>query len=108
MTGQRHQRRSCAVRYPRRASIVRVGLAILSVVSSAARAQDARTVTEPKRPAACTVLKAELAPVADTTLAESDEGRLDTKRIQAALDACRRGEAVVLKPVGAARAFLIG
>ena len=33
-------------------------------------AQDTRTVVEPKFPASCAVLKAELSPVADTTLAE--------------------------------------
>ena len=53
-------------------------------------AQDTRTVTEPKFPAACATLTASLAPVADTTLAEADERKLDTKRIQQAIDHCAR------------------
>jgi polygalacturonase len=71
-------------------------------------AQDARTVTEPSRPATCAVLTAELTPVADTTLAEQDERKLDTRRVQGAIDSCGRGRAVVLKAVGGARAFLLG
>ena len=78
------------------------------LVASSLGAQDARNVTEPKRPAACAVLTAELTPVADTTLAEQDERKLDTQRIQSAIDGCGRGRAVVLKAVGGARAFLIG
>jgi polygalacturonase len=85
----------------------RSALAVILVASSLG-AQDARNVTEPKRPAACTVLTAELTPVADTTLAEQDERKLDTQRIQSAIDGCGRGRAVVLKAVGGARAFLTG
>ena len=59
-------------------------------------------------PAACTVLQAALVPVGDSTLAESDERRLDTPRIQAAIDGCAKGRAVVLRPSGSARAFLSG
>src|SRR5215204_647043 len=76
--------------------------------ATAAGAQDTRTVVEPKVPAACTVLTAALVPVGDSTLAESDERRLDTPRIQAALDGCAKGRAVVLRPSGNARAFLSG
>src|SRR5262249_26832607 len=72
------------------------------------RAQDTRTVTEPKMPGACVVLRATLAPVADTTLAEADERRLDTDRIQRAIDGCAKGQAVVLRADGANRAFLTG
>ena len=82
--------------------------AVILVVASSLGAQDARTVTEPRRPAACAVLTAELTPIADTTLAEQDERKLDTQRIQGAIDGCGRGRAVVLKAVGNARAFLIG
>lgn len=81
---------------------------VFAVLASALGAQDTRTVTEPRRPVACAVLTAELTPVADTTLAEQDERKLDTKRIQAAIDGCARGRAVVLKAAGNARAFLIG
>lgn len=71
-------------------------------------AQDTRTVKEPVVPAACQVLTASLVPVADTSLAESDERRLDTERIQRAIDGCASGKAVVLRPDGARRAFLSG
>jgi polygalacturonase len=71
-------------------------------------AQDTRTVTEPKIPPACATVTASLVPVGDTTLAEADEGKLDTDRIQRAIDGCAPGKAVVLKPDGARRAFLGG
>ena len=75
---------------------------------SAVGAQDTRTVVEPKFPAPCATLAAELSPVADTTLADADEGKLDTRRIQQAIDGCAGGRAVVLKANGARRAFLTG
>ena len=71
-------------------------------------AQDTRTVTEPKIPAACTTLTASLVPVGDTTLADTDEQTLDTDRIQRAIDGCAAGRAVVLHADGARRAFLSG
>jgi len=80
--------------------------AVLTAVT--ARAQDTRTVAEPKVPAACATLAADLTPVADTTLADDDERKLDTKRIQAAVDHCSAGRAVILRALGAKRAFLIG
>ncbi|HVG28026.1 MAG TPA: hypothetical protein VM865_10510, partial [Acidobacteriaceae bacterium] len=49
-------------------------------------AQDTRQVAEPKIPAACTVLKANLR-ATNNALAEADETKLDTQRIQAAMDA---------------------
>src|SRR4051812_10432534 len=82
--------------------------AIIASAAGVLRAQDSRTVVEPKRPQACTTLTAELATVADTTIAESDESKLDTKRIQNAIDRCGAGRAVVLKASGAKRAFLTG
>jgi polygalacturonase len=76
-------------------------------------AQDTRTVERPTVPAACIVLPAALSVArGDSTLAESDESRLDTQRIQAALDRCARPNgakrAVVLRARGAANAFLSG
>jgi polygalacturonase len=88
--------------------MVRSLVAALLAGASVLNAQDTRTVTEPKIPASCAVLTARLAPVADTTLAESDERSLDTKHIQSAIDACAPGRAVVLKASGAKRAFLTG
>ncbi len=63
-------------------------------------AQDLRTVTEPVIPPACTSLTAHLA--------EVDESRLDTARIQKALDSCAAGRAVVLQADGEKRVFLSG
>src|SRR5947209_3308054 len=63
---------------------------------SPALAQDTRTVVEPSIPKACTVLKATIGRAA-SSIAPEDEAKLDTARIQAALDACPAGQAVVLQ-----------
>src|SRR5579884_3944827 len=60
-------------------------------------AQDTRKVMEPSIPPACTTLKAKVAR-AGVSIAPEDENKLDTSRIQAALDACPAGHAVVLEP----------
>jgi polygalacturonase len=75
----------------------------------AAWAQDTRRVTEPVIPGTCVVLSAQL-PAIDSgrTLAETDESKADTARIQRALDGCPAGQAVELKPAGAAHTFLTG
>ena len=70
-------------------------------------AQDTRHVTEPKIPSSCIVLKANLQ-AANNALAEADETRLDTQRIQAALDACGAGKSVELACNGERNAFLSG
>jgi len=70
-------------------------------------AQDTRTVTEPVFPPACVTLDAALSRTG-TTLAPADESKLDTARIQAALDKCGKGHAVVLRAKGTANAFLSG
>lgn len=59
-------------------------------------AQDSRTVVEPTIPAACTVLKAKIGRAGQSIVPE-DEAKPDTARIQAALDACGEGRAVVLQ-----------
>ena len=87
------------------------GAPILSALSLAlaVHAQDARTVTEPVIPPSCAVLTAKLAALdGNKTLAESDEGKLDTARIQEAMDTCAKGQAVVLKADGSRNAFLTG
>jgi polygalacturonase len=76
-----------------------------STVSLAA--QDTRTVTEPVIPDACIKLDAQLTK-SGKSLAAADEGRLDTVRIQVAMDGCGKGHAVVLAAKGAANAFLTG
>ncbi len=70
-------------------------------------AQDTRMVNEPVIPPACASLDAQLVKV-DRSLAAADEGRLDTSRIQQALDKCGKGHGVVLRTHGAANAFVSG
>jgi polygalacturonase len=86
---------------------VAVGALLMALAASAA-AQDRRTVTEPKIPSSCAILTAALESVGDSTLAEGDEGKADTHRIQQAIDQCAAGRAVVLRAAGAKRAFLSG
>ncbi len=67
-------------------------------------AQDTRTVTEPKIPAVCTKLSAQL----HTPLTDADESKLDTDRIQKAMDACKPHQAVELAADGDQSTFLTG
>src|SRR5450756_213785 len=83
------------------------GGAALLLASSAVVGQDTRQVTEPKIPAACVQLPALLHATGDK-LAEADERKLDTARIQGALDQCKPGMAVELKAEGKGNAFLTG
>src|SRR5271165_3474380 len=87
-------------------------LAILTLAFSAsAIAQDTRTVTEPVIPPFCTTLDAHLSAINDgtyNTLAPADESKLDTERIQKAIDSCAKGKAVALQAHGATNAFLSG
>ncbi|HEY4379485.1 MAG TPA: glycosyl hydrolase family 28 protein [Acidobacteriaceae bacterium] len=87
-------------------------LGVLTIaVSSAVLAQDTRTVVEPKIPEFCAKLDAHLTSVNDgkfNTLAAADEAKLDTDRIQKALDSCGKGKGVALRASGSANAFLSG
>ncbi|RZU41475.1 glycoside hydrolase family 28 protein [Edaphobacter modestus] len=85
----------------------RLGLIAAVAVVSFAAAQDTRHVTEPKVPRACTKLKAQLHAVNDG-LGDADEARLDTERIQKALDHCKSGTAVELEMSRGRDAFLSG
>ena len=67
-------------------------------------AQDTRTVTEPVFPTACAVLKAGLG----SPIGFADESKLDTTRLQDAIDRCPAGNAVKLVSDGAKNAFLSG
>jgi polygalacturonase len=69
--------------------------------------QDTRNVTEPKFAPACATLEAQLSSVGKT-LAPVDETKLDTARIQAAMDKCGKGHAVVLRKGAGGDAFLSG
>jgi polygalacturonase len=72
-----------------------------------AGAQDTRQVVEPKIPASCIQLSAQLRAV-NARLAETDESKLDSARIQSALDKCKPGMAVELVPGEGNNAFLTG
>jgi len=79
---------------------------------SAVPAQDTRVVTEPKRPVSCVTLRAALTSIGDSTLADGDERRSDTERIQRAIDGCASGggKTVVLArdPAAPHSAFVSG
>jgi polygalacturonase len=81
------------------------GLAVVFGVPLAA--QDTRHVVEPKIPAACARLSAQLTSVGGG-LAAADESKLDTERIQKAIDGCGKGLAVALEPEGGHNAFVSG
>ncbi|MFZ2024364.1 MAG: glycosyl hydrolase family 28 protein [Terracidiphilus sp.] len=70
-------------------------------------AQDTRKVGEPFFPQLCTTLDAQLQ-TADNTLAPGDEKKLDTARIQKAIDKCGKGRAVLLHVDESNNAFLSG
>jgi polygalacturonase len=89
-------------------AVIRLVLLACALALSAAYAQDTRTVTEPVIPPSCFVLTAKLSAVSGKSLADSDEDKLDTNRIQKALDACPKGQTVELKADGAHDAFLSG
>src|SRR5205085_12391239 len=77
---------------------------LLAFVGTAA-AQDTRTVSEPQLPRVCRTLEAQLR-IVNGGLAEADEAKLDTARIQQAIDGCTAGSAVELRAAGPNRAFL--
>ena len=70
-------------------------------------AQDTRTVIEPFFPQLCTTLDAQLQSQGHT-LAPTDEQKLDTARIQKAIDKCGKGRAVLLHVNETNNAFLSG
>lgn len=86
--------------------ISRVALAGLLLAGPLA-AQDMRHVTEPSFPAVCVVLDAHLS-APDGHLPAADEQRLDTARIQAAIDGCMPGHAVELRATRDGNVFLTG
>ncbi|HSR07648.1 MAG TPA: hypothetical protein VLM42_10885, partial [Bryobacteraceae bacterium] len=84
-------------------------LALLGTVacSSLLLAQDTRPVKEPKVPKPCATLTAQLQSQ-NGALAEADESKLDTARIQDAVNKCAPLQAVLLKADGANNAFVTG
>lgn len=87
--------------------VLRVCVAMLILMSAVSMAQDRRTVVEPTIPHVCDSLHAVLA-LRGSTLDSEDEGRLDTRRVQQALDGCGGGRALELASGGTANGFLIG
>ncbi len=84
-------------------------LIALTIVCGAANAQDTRNVIEPKFPANCAVIRAELSAVdGGKSVSDADEAKLDTARIQKAIDGCAKGQAVELRVDGARNAFVSG
>ena len=71
-----------------------------------ARAQDTRTVSEPTIPPVCATLHAQL--IAPHGIDAADEAKLDTERLQGAIDGCASGKALELAADGAKNAFLTG
>ncbi len=90
----------------RRAAVAASALALMATMPLL-RGQDTRHVTEPHFPAVCTALAAHLT-APGGVLAEADEARPDTARIQAAMDSCAKGQAVELKAEGGHNIFLAG
>lgn len=70
-------------------------------------AQDTRTVIEPILPPVCAKVDAYLQ-TSGKTLAPADESRVDTARIQKAIDRCGKGRAVLLRVDENNNAFLSG
>jgi polygalacturonase len=93
-----------SLRFSRLALLFAVSL-LLFVPSSPA--QDARKVSEPHIPAACITLEASIGADHGVISAEN-ERKLDTERIQHAIDNCAEGKAVVLRNHGQRNVFLSG
>lgn len=82
---------------------------IAAAFVAAASAQDTRKVTEPAFPKSCAVVTARLATIdGGKTIADADEAKLDTARIQKAIDGCAKGQAVELRADGGRNAFVSG
>lgn len=81
--------------------------AVTLCIASGLAAQDTRTVIEPLFPPLCATLDAQLR-TAGCSLAAADEQRLDTARIQKAIDKCGKGRAVMLHVDEEKNAFLSG
>lgn len=78
-----------------------------SIFTSCLAAQEARIAIEPFFPPLCTTIDAQLKS-AGKTLAAADEQKLDTLRIQRAIDRCGKGRAVRLRVNQEKDAFLTG
>jgi polygalacturonase len=88
---------------PRSAFILGATIGITSCLA----AQDTRSVVEPVFPQLCKTLDAQLQ-TKGGSLAAADEQKLDTARVQKAIDKCGKGRAVLLHVNEANNAFLSG
>ncbi len=86
--------------------LLMVGLALLSQ-AQLSFPQDTRHVAKPNQRPVCATINARLSEANDA-LPEADENRLDTARIQNAIDRCAPGTAVELRAVGNHAALLSG
>jgi polygalacturonase len=92
----------------RLALITLLPLVLASILAAPGLAgQDMRTVVEPSLPQLCTTLDAQLQ-TSGHSLAAADEQKLDTARIQKAIDKCGKGRGVLLRIHGSDNAFLSG
>lgn len=82
-------------------------LLIVLSIGPALFAQDTRTVVEPSLPPVCSTLDARLQ-TNGRSLSAADEQKLDTERIQKAIDKCTKGHGVLLHVDGSNNAFLSG
>jgi len=82
-------------------------LAVSLILPIGVSAQDTRTVVEPFFPQLCTTVDAHLQTTGGS-LAPGDEQKLDTARIQKAIDKCGKGRAVELHVDEQNNAFLSG
>jgi polygalacturonase len=84
-----------------------LSLALITCAASTNKlyAQDQRKVEEPHFPKPCVTLDAQLS-APGGALTDDDERRLDTGRIQDAIDHCRKGDAVELRAAGDRNVFL--
>ena len=80
----------------------------LGLALAVANAQDTRNITEPAIPSSCLLTVRLSAINGNKTLAETDEDRPDTARIQQVIGKCPQGQAVELRADDAHNAFLSG
>ena len=85
----------------------RLSVIAFALASPLLTAQDQRAVVEPSIPAVCATLDAQLQS-SGRSIAAADEQKLDTARIQKAIDKCGKGRGVMLHVNGNNNAFLSG
>ena len=82
-------------------------VAALPACAAVARAQDSRSISEPRVPPVCRAVLSQLT-ATDGRIALTDESKTDTGRIQGAIYSCPPGTAVELRLDGEHAAFLSG